>query len=239
MTDAGVTRRDLLEAGALTAGGAVVLGLPQAASAAATGTRIGSGPTDRHSVGLLLAVRQVGPALVGFGYLTRVRGLTAAQLFTTPPATSSSEARASDPRPARFTFHSTATIESIAQLGEAITSSGAGSVQIYYQAQGGASFDDPDSFGRGLLVAALAGNFQNDLTITEPNTADVIMSADLTQTRTRAFTAGGGAKLRFGGAGFAWALRATGRGHRLEPTTPRSELTLSGDLGVVDAAPRR
>jgi hypothetical protein len=240
MTDENVvTRRGLLEAGALVAGGAVVLGLPQSAAAAGAGRAVGSGPTDRHSVGPMMAIRQVGPSLIGFGYLTRVRGLTAAQLFTTPPAISSADPRAADPGPARFTFYSEAKIESLSQLAEAISSTGGGNVRIYYRATGGATFEDPSSFAKGLHVATLVGNFQNDLTVTEPNTADVHVTADLTQTTVKDFTSGAAGKLRFGGRGFAWTMRATGRGHRTEPTTPRSELTLSGDLGVVDAAPRR
>lgn len=240
MDDNLVTRRGLLEAGGLAAGGVVVLGLPtDAGAAAAAGRRVGSGPTDRRSIGLLMAVRQIGPSLVGFGYLTRVRGLGNAQLFTTPPATKSTDARASDPSPARFTFYSEAKIESLAQLDEAISSTGAGRVRIYYQAGGGARFDDPASFARGLLIATLTGNFQNDLTLGEPNTAAVNMTADLTQTGARRFTVAGAGGLRFGGPRFAWSLHATGRGRRTEPTEPRSELKLSGDLGVVDARPRR
>ena len=234
-----VTRRGLLEAGALTAGGVLVLGLPAGAEAADGGRRVGSGLSDRHSVGLMMAIRQVGPSLAGFGYFTRVRGLTAAQLFTSPPAIRSTDARASDPGPARFTFYSEAKIESLSQLAEAISSTGGGNVRIYYQARGGATFADPASFAKGVHIATLVGNFQNDLAVTEPNTADVHVTADLTQTRARQFTAGAAGKLRFGGDGYAWTMRATGRGHRTDPTTPRSELTLSGDLGVVDATPRR
>lgn len=241
MTDEGaVTRRGLLEATGVAAGGVLILGLPDSADAAAAapaGRRIGSGPTDRHSVGLLMAIRQVGPSLVGFGYLTRVRGLNNAQLFTTPPAIHSADPRASDPGPARFTFYSEAKIESLSQLGEAISSTGAGRVRIFYQGSGGASFGDPSSFAKGLLIATLDGNFQNDLTVTEPNTADVHVTADLTQSGARSFTSASAGRLRFGGPRYAWTMRATGRGHRTDPATPRSELTLSGDLGVVDARP--
>ena len=240
MTDEGrVTRRGLLEAGGVAAGGALILGLPDAADGAASGRRIGSGPTDRHSVGLLMAIRQVGPSLVGFGYLTRVRGLNNAQLFTAAPAIHSADPRASDPGPARFTFYSEAKIESLSQLGAAISSTGGGRVRIYYQANGGASFGDPASFAKGLLIATLDGNFQNDLTVTEPNTADVNVTADLTQTQARAFTSAAAGRLRFGGPRYAWRWRATGRGIRTDPATPRSELTLSGDLGVVAARPAR
>ena len=241
MTDEdGVTRRGLLEAGGVAAGGALILGLPEVADAAAArGRRIGSGPTDRHSVGLLTAIRQVGPSLVGFGYLTRVRGLNNAQLFTTAPAIQSADPRASDPGPARFTFYSEAKIESLSQLGAAISSTGGGRVRIYYQASGGASFADPASFAKGLLIATLDGSFQNDLTVIEPNTADVNVTADLIQTQARSFTSATAGRLRFGGPRYAWTWRATGRGIRTDPTTPRSELTLSGDLGVVDAIPKR
>lgn len=238
--DSRVTRRGLLETGGAAAGGLLILGLPETADAAraATARRVGSGPTDRHSVGLLMSVQQVGPNLVGVGYLTRVRGLTARQLFTTPPAQSTNSPRASDPRPARMTFYAEAKIESLSSLGDAISSQGGGRVRIYYQARGGASFDDPSSFARGTLIATLAGSFQNDLTIVAPDTANVFMSADLTQSSARGFTAGGQRRLRFGGPKYAWALRATGRGIRTDPATPRSELRLSGDLGVVDARPR-
>lgn len=238
MTDeTAVSRRGLLKTGGV-AGGVIILGLPEAASAAAR-SRVGSGPTDRHSVGLLMSVRQDGQSLVGVGYLTRVRGLTNAQLFTTPPATNSSDPRASDPGPARFTFYAEATIDSLSQLGAAISSKGGGRVRIYHQSGGGATFDDPSSFRQGLLIATLTGSFQNDLTVTEPNTADVYMTADLTQRTARQFTpAGGGKQVRFGGVRYPWTLRATGRGLRSDPATPRSELTLSGDLGVVDARPR-
>lgn len=239
MTDEGaVTRRGLLEASGVAAGGVLILGLPDAAgAAAAAGRRIGSGPTDRHSVGLLMAIRQVGPSLVGFGYLTRVRGLDNAQLFTAPPAIHSADPRASDPGPARFTFYSEAKIASLSQLGEAISSTGGGRVRIYHQANGGASFSDPASFAKGLLIATLDGNFQNDLTVTEPNTADVHVTADLTQSGARSFTTASAGRLRFGGPRYAWTMRATGRGHRTDAAAPRSELTLSGDLGVVDARP--
>jgi hypothetical protein len=240
MTDGSlVTRRGLLDAGGVAAGGVVILGLPEAVDAARSdGRRIGSGPTDRHGVGLLMAVRQEGPELVGFGYLTRVRGLGNDALFVTPPATESTDPRASDPSPARFTFLAQARIESLFQLGGAISSIGDGRVRIFFQADGGATFDDPASFGQGVRIATLRGSFQNDLLVTDPNVADVNMTADLTQTLARRFSARG-RRLRFGGSKYAWVLRATGRGVRTEPTTPRSELTLIGALGVVDARPRR
>jgi hypothetical protein len=175
---------------------------------------------------------------VGVGYLTRVRGLSAAQLFTTAPATSANDKRASDPGPARLTFYAAAEIGTMSVLGSAISSSGSASVRIYHQANGGARFEDPQSFRKGVLVATLTGEFQNDLSVIAPDTANVNMSGDLTQKTSKAFTIGGSA-VRFGSVGFAWALRATGRGLRTDAATPRSEHTLSGDLGVVDATPRR
>ncbi len=234
-----VTRRGLLEAGGVAAGGVLILGLPADAAAASSGRRVGSAPTDRHGVGVLMAVRQAGAGLVGYGYLTRVRGLTSAQLFTKAPAVTANDPRAADPGPARFTFSAEAKIETMAALNEALSSSGSARVKIYYRSNGGASFADPQSFSKGLLIATFTGTFQNDLTVTAPNTADVHMTADLTQRLAKQFTPAGARRLRFGGGGYAWSLRAAGLGHRTEPTTPRSELTLSGDLGVVDARPPR
>lgn len=234
----GFTRRRLLaHAGALGAGTLLVVGLPESAAAAGS-RRIGSGPTDRRSVGFLARIDQVGVSLVSYGYLTRVEGLSESALFTHPPATSSSQPAAGDVSGVRFTVVSSATIENISTLGNLINTTAAGRTDIYYLPGGGASLDNPQSFAAGAPIASFTGVFQTNLTVDSPNNAAVAISADLTQRRARSFTLGGNT-YQFGRAGLAWNQLATGRGERTEPTAPESHIFVSGDMGVIDAARKR
>jgi hypothetical protein len=49
----------------------------------------------------------------------------------------------------------------------------------------------------------------------------------------------GGRRVQLGRPALPWGLRASGRGERTDPVTPRSQFFLSGDMGVVDAASSR
>jgi hypothetical protein len=234
-----ITRRRLLVAGgAAAAGGLLVVGLPDFADAAPHRNKVGAGLTDRRTVGLVLQCNQVGTSMTGFGYLTRVQGLPASALSTRPPAKNSIDPRSSDPSTARFTVLGAATLEAVSQMGSVITAIGSGSMRIFYQPGGGASFGDPASFGRGQEIAAFEMGFQNNLALDDPNKAGVRLTADLSQLTAPSFRIDGSAR-RFGDKGLPWNLQATGRGQRTEPTAPRSQFFLSADMGVVDASPRR
>lgn len=229
----GITRRELVGVGAAAATGMAALGLPELA-AARTRARVASGPTDRRGVGFVLRIDQDGPNLIGIGYLTRVQRMTASDLFTKTPPTSSSDPLASDPSIARLTCHATATIESIAKLEDEITATGNVDVRIYHREYGGATFDDPGSFAGGTEIAAFAGTFQNGLAVTTPNHADVSLIADLSQKSAQGFSLGG-RKLQFGHKGLPWGMQGHGRGLRTDAATPKSQLFLTGTFGVVDA----
>jgi hypothetical protein len=235
-----ITRRRLLAAGGATAaGGLLVVGLPDFADAALQRrNKVGAGLTDRRTVGLVLECNQVATSLTGFGYLTRVQGLAASVLSTRPPAKNSIDPRSSDPSAARFTVLAVATLEAVSHMGSVITTIGSGSMRIFYQPGGGATFADPASFGRGQEIAAFQLGFQNNLALDDPNKASVRLTADLSQLTAPDFRIDGSAR-RFGQKGLPWNLQATGRGQRTEPTAPRSQFWLSADLGVVDASPRR
>jgi hypothetical protein len=236
-----ITRRGLLgEAGGVAAGGLLVLGLPDSADAARRRGRaeVGAGRTDRHTVGILSQIQQVGTALTAFGYVTRARGLSNSTLFTRPPGKTTNDPRSADPSAARITFLSKTTISNMDTVGSVITAVLSGGVRFFHQADGGARFADPGSFARGEEIAAFAGTFQNNLAVDAPDSAGVALSADLAQRSGKAFRIGGRA-VRFGHKGLAWSLEASGRGERTERSTPRAVLFVSGELGVVDAASRR
>jgi hypothetical protein len=231
----GMTRRRLLAgAGALGAGALLVVGLPESAGAASS-TRIGSSATDRRSIGFLARIDQVGVSLVSYGFLTRVQGLSEAALFTHAPATASGDPAAGDVSGVRFTVVSSATIESISTLGSVINTLAPGRTDIYFLPGGGASLDNPQSFAAGQPIASFTGTFQTNLSLDSPNHAAATISADLTQKRARSFTLGG-KTYQLGRAGLAWNQLASGRGERTEPTTPKSQIFVSGDMGVIDAA---
>jgi hypothetical protein len=228
------TRRRLLVGGAAAAGGMLVVGVPDlAAQRPATRTLV-AGPTDLRTIGLIGRVDQAGRSLTAVGRLTRIRGLAIAALSTAPPATTATDPAAADLSTARFTFRAQATIVGLSALGSSITAVADGTVAIHFLPRGGARLDDPASVAQGRPVATLAGRFQNDLALDSPDNAGLSLTADLTQRTARAFTLSG-RRHRLGGAGLAWTLRASGRGRRLEPSEPRSQLFLSGDLGVADA----
>src|SRR3954447_20962674 len=232
-----ITRRGLLgEAGGGAAGGMLVLGLPDTAEAARRRrAEVGAGRTDRHTVGMLGQIDQVGTTLTTFGYMTRARGLSNAALFTRPPGRTTNDPRAADASAARITFVVKTTISNMDTVGSVITAVSSGRVRIFHQTNGGARFADPSSFARGQEIASLEGIFQNNLALDAPDRASVALSGDLAQRSAKAFRIGGKA-VRFGRKGLDWRLEATGRGQRTEQSTPRAVLFVSGDLGVVDAA---
>ena len=232
-----VTRRGLIGGGA-AAGGLLVLGLPGAAEAQRRPRSVGTAPTDRHGVGFIVQIDQVGPSFTAFGYLTRIRGLNSAELFTRPPGKSTNDPRTADPSAARYTVFCQAGIQSLSTVGEVISTIAAGRLRLFRQPGGGARFEDPGSFARGTEIGSLDGLFQTNLALDAPDRAGVTLTADLTQRRVRTFTAQR-RRVRLGGRRFAWGLHATGRGVRTERTTPRSRIFLTGELGVVDAVVRR
>ena len=80
------TRRSLLaRAGGLAAGALVMVGVPEAIAATPAARRVGSGPTDRHTIGFISRIDQAGRSLVSVGWLTRVQGLPESSLYARRP----------------------------------------------------------------------------------------------------------------------------------------------------------
>ena len=231
--DRSFTRRRLLVGGAGAAGALLVVGVPDLAAQGRPAT-VGGGPTDLRTIGMIGRVDQAGRALTAVGRLTRVRGLPIAALSTAAPSTIATDPAAADLGTARFTFIARATIVGLSVLGSSISAVADGTIAIHFLPRGGARIDDPASVAQGRPLATLAGRFQNDLALDSPDNATALLAADLTQRGARAFTVSG-RRHRLGRAGLAWTLRASGRGRRLEPSEPRSQIFLSGDLGVADA----
>ena len=232
-----ITRRSLLVSGAAAAaGGALVVGVPALAAQGPPPRTVGAPATDRPTIGLIAQVDQVGRELTALGRLTRLQGVPLAALTTRPPGFSSTDPVAADLSLARFTVVARCTIAGLSVLGSSITSISSGRIAVHFLPQGGARLDDPASFASGRAVAIFEGTFQNDLALDSPDNASTSLLADLSQRSARVFVLSG-RRHRLGRAGLAWTLRASGRGRRLEPTTPRSQLFMSGDMTLGDGAP--
>ena len=231
-----LTRRGLLARVGGVAGALAVVGLPEVAAGAPAARRVGSGPTDRRTIGFVARIEQTGLALVSYGWLTRVNGLAESSLFAGGPATSSSDPRASDPSTARFTVVSEARITGISALGSVINTVATGRTRIFHLPAGGAAFANPASFSAGAPVATFTATFQTNLALDSPDHAGATLGAELSQQGARTFTHEG-RRVQLGRAGLAWSMRATGRGERTDAATPRSTIVLSGDMGVLDAKP--
>ena len=203
--------------------------LQPAFSADCTGLR------HRHTIGFISRIDQAGRSLTSVGWLTRAQGLPESALYTRPPATISTSPSASDASTVRFTVVSEATIQAISALGGVINTVCSGRTRIFFLPNGGASINDPASFATGSPIATMASEFQTNLAVDTPDHAAATLSGDLTQRSARVFTVDG-QRYQLGRPGLAWTMRADGRGVRTEATTPKSQIFLSGDMGVIDAA---
>jgi GNAT superfamily N-acetyltransferase len=234
----GMSRRSLLARAGGVAAGVILVGLPEAATAQRGARRIGSGETDRRTIDFLVRVDQAGRDLSVVGWLTRVQGLGPAQLQVGPVPVASTDPAATDPSTRRFTVVVSARLQAISALGSAITGHGSGRAEFHHLPSGGARLDDPASFRSGTTIATFSLTFQHSLAIDDPNRAGASFAADLVQRSARVITLGG-RRVQLGRPALPWGLRASGRGERTDPVTPRSQFFLSGDMGVVDAASSR
>jgi hypothetical protein len=231
---AGVSRRGLLARAGGVAAGVLLVGVAEAGAQGPGVRSVGAGATDRRSIEFLARVQQTGRDLSAVGWLTHVQGLSASQLVTGATPVASTDPAASDPGVRRLTVVVDARLQSISALGTAITGHGVGRAAIHLHPSGGARLDDPASFAAGTAVATFTLSFSHSLAIDTPDRAGATFAADLVQRGARVFTLGG-RRHQLGRPALPWSLRATGRGERSDPATPRSQFFLSGDLGVIDA----
>jgi hypothetical protein len=216
-----LTRRAALAAAgglALTAGGPAAAGAQTRVRAVAAP---GAGEVAMEVFG---SIQQVGTALTGYGFLTRVDGLPEASLFS---GGAHSEATA------RVTFFATATVSERFVRPTLFSVAAVGRLDVFLHPNGGGTFDDARSFAGGTRLATYTARFVNRLTLIATNQAVNAMAGELGQTRAAAFTLAG-RRRRFGRSGLRLRLSATGPGIRnTDPTTPRAVFDVGGELVVV------
>lgn len=195
------------------------------ASATAARRRVGRAPEARHAIEVIGTIVQEGLTQTGFGWLTHVAGLDDHDLFTDPARRG--------PDTARLRWHAVVTVTARDALPSLFSARGHGPLRVFFDRDGGAVGDDPDSFAAGRLVARYAGRFHNVLTVVAPDQAVTEITGELAQREARAFELAG-ARRRLGRRGMLLRLTAKGPGTRTEPTVPRATFQVAGGIVVPD-----
>src|ERR1700759_5424333 len=155
----GVTRRGVLTGGLAGAGGLAVGGIAPDLARAAGLHRVGEPADGTAAAEVIGHLDQVGDAITGYGYLTRVHGLRQADLFRGPDATEAT---------ARFTFFSRVEVNARFIRGALVSVDGVGTLTFFLDPNG-ADFANPATFSDGAAIATFAAHFHNLLTVLAPN----------------------------------------------------------------------
>jgi hypothetical protein len=165
---------------------------------------------------------QVGDAITGYGYLTRIHGLREADLFRAPARTEAT---------ARFTFFSNVRVNARFIRGALVSVDGVGSLTFFLDSDG-ADFANPATFSNGTAIARFAAHFHNLLTVIAPNQGISTIEGELTQRHARTF-AFEGRRSDLGHKGLRLHLSVMGPSARTAPSPPSAFFEVAGDLTVV------
>jgi hypothetical protein len=208
------------------AGGLATIGVmsPAAAGAQASTRAVAAPGAADVAMEVFGSLSQVGNALTGYGFLTRVAGVPTASLFA---------GEAHGEATARLTFFATATVDERFVRPTLFSVVALGRLSVFLHPNGGGSFANPQSFAGGTHIATYAGRFVNRLTLIATNQAVNAMTGELQQSQAAAFTLAR-RRRRFGRRGLRLRLTATGPGTRnTDPTTPRALFDVGGELTVI------
>jgi|1186.fasta_scaffold35261_2 hypothetical protein len=219
MGNPSVTRRALLA----TAAGGVVLGAVPEVATAAGEPRIGAipGQISFEFVGKLL---QNGAAFEGFGYLTRIAGVSASALFS---SADHSEATA------HFTFHAGTTLTGRSHLNNLEILDADGPMVFYHRGVPGASFSDPASFTAGQRVATFATHLQSVVVAQSVDQGSHQLEGLLVQSSAPLWQLNGQER-RFGAVGQRQRVTANGWSQRTSSVGPQSQAWVAGLADLVE-----
>jgi hypothetical protein len=204
---------------------AVAVAVPMAgmpAGAAAGPAPVALPPAGQVSFSYVGRIEQNGVIADDFGYLTSIAGLDEAALFTGSDPLSRSEATA------RFTYFATARLTMRSVNGNLFATSGTAETTLYLNQQGGARFDQPTSFKRGMAVATWTSRWHDIVNVQQPNRGIARAESDETQRSAHVFTLGG-RQYVLGRAGLLSRLSFTGEGSRTEPAAPHATIVYAGE----------
>jgi hypothetical protein len=224
-TPSGATRRTVLT-GAGIAGAAGIV-VPASASASASPSAAGRhgtavGRPGESVVEFRGRISQSGPAGETFesnGFLTRVSGLTAADLFAgSPPAVGT----------ALFTAHATGELKGRVLDMSVHALDIVGEMSVHRRSAPGADWLDPGSFTSGTLVARYTLTLQDVLAVFAPAQGLPTLTGEMVQTVVGRLPDGS----RFGSPGRVLRMFATGLGKLVDPVTLNADLEIAGNWSV-------
>jgi hypothetical protein len=221
-TPSSVSRRDMLTAG-LAVAGAGLAGVQAAeAQGKSAGAQVGVTTDGSIAVEFRARLAQTGAAgdhFVAYGYLTRVVGTDANDLFA-----GSTENETT----ALLTAYATGDLvrRTIDQSVHSLDIEGF--LTVYQRSGPGASFADPDSFQLGTEVARFALKLQDVLTVFAPARGIPTLTGDMQQTLAARFS-NSSHDASFGHLGAGARLFATGIGTLVDPVTLNANLEMAGN----------
>jgi hypothetical protein len=166
-------------------------------------------------------IDQNGADFTGYGYLTQIKDLSYAQIYTNPAAASEDTAR--------FTYVATATLTSRAVLTDVFTIDSQGTITFYFnESPPDRSFDNSASFASGTPIATASIRYQDILLVQAPNKGLASGVSEATQLDATAFTLDG-QSYQFGYPDLLYRYSTIGNGTRVDPGPPISYVLLAGN----------
>jgi hypothetical protein len=175
--------------------------------------QVGVGMSGQNAFEFIGRIDQDDMDFTGYGYLTYVRDLNNAEIYSDPVNPSESTAR--------FTYVATATMTSRAILTDVFALGSQGTITFYFtQYPPSRSFDNPASFASGTPIATASMRYQDILLVQSANKGLATGLSEMTQLDASAFTLNG-QSYQFGQPNLLYRLSTVGNGTRtnLDPLT--------------------
>jgi hypothetical protein len=198
----------------------LIVGL-QFKPAQAAPLQVGVGIAGQNAFEFIGQINQNDLNFTGFGYLTYIRDLNNAEIYTNPTNPSEDTAR--------FTYVATATLTSRAILTDVFVIDSEGTITFYFnQSPPNRSFDNPASFASGTPIATASMRYQDILLVQSANKGLATGVAEVTQLSAPAFTLNG-QSYQFGQSNLLYRLSTVGNGTRTNISPPISFVLLAGN----------
>jgi hypothetical protein len=189
-------------------------------------TTVGRGGPGANGFEFVGVINQLGFDFVFAGFLTRVAGIDPSLMFLgLDPTNRSADA-------ARLTIHGVARATSRSIFEPLFVVNGEGQLSIFHNDDGGATFDDLDSFQQGTMVAQGPASLQNVITVIAPQTGIANGNGTLLFTEVSPFTLGGQA-FEFRLFEPAWRISFVGHGNLIDPDTLESTVAIAGNAAFI------
>jgi hypothetical protein len=200
---------------------ALLAGLLLLRSAEAASPQVGIGLAGRNAFEFIGRIDQDDFDFAGHGYLTHVKGLSNAEIYSNPAYPSEDTAR--------FTYVATATMTSRAILTDVFVLNSQGTITFYFtQDPPYRDFNDPSSFASGTPIATASMYYQDILLVQSPNKGLATGMSEMTQLTASSFTLNG-QSYQFGQPNVMYSLSTVGNGTRTSLDPLVSSVLLAGN----------